>query len=29
MRRILVGDGDEDRERLRASIKAAMRRITA
>ncbi|MFE6159045.1 TetR family transcriptional regulator [Streptomyces sp. NPDC056486] len=29
MRRILVGDGDDDRERLRTSIKAAVRRITA
>ncbi|WP_055569339.1 TetR family transcriptional regulator [Streptomyces atriruber] len=29
MRRILVGDQDADRERLRASIKAAVRRITA
>ncbi|MGW5867460.1 TetR family transcriptional regulator [Streptomyces sp. NPDC055239] len=29
MRRILVGEGDDDRERLRTSIKAAVRRITA
>ncbi|MGA4840916.1 TetR family transcriptional regulator [Streptomyces sp. G45] len=29
MRRILVGGGDEDRERLRASIRAAACRITA